>query len=60
MEELLLLGSEITESANVWPRLSLNPRVTMIFGPTMDDFFLFLASEIPLKRDKLSLEIFPK
>ena len=48
LEELLLLGSEITKSADFWPRLCLSPEITMISGPIVV-FFFFLASEIPVK-----------
>ena len=33
VEELLFLGSRITGFADFWPRLFLNPEVTMISGP---------------------------
>ena len=38
MEELLFPGSEITESAEFWPRLFLNPELTVISGPTIYGF----------------------
>ena len=41
MEELLFLGSEITKSADFWPRLLPNPEITMISGPTMDGFYFW-------------------
>ena len=40
LEELLFLGSEITRSADFWPRLFLNPEITMISGPIVEVFFL--------------------
>ena len=38
LEELLFLGSEITRSADFWPRLFLNPEITMISDPIVDGF----------------------
>ena len=32
------MGSEITRSADFWPRLFLNPEITMVSGPIVDGF----------------------
>ena len=51
LEELLFLSSEITRSADVWPRLFLNPEIiTMISGPILDGFY-FRRWRSRLKRE---------
>ena len=41
LEELLFLGSEITRSADFWPRLFLNPEITMISDPIVDGLYFW-------------------
>ena len=50
LEELLFLGSEITRPADFWPRLFLNPEITMISSPIVDGFY-FWRRRSPLKRE---------
>ena len=62
MKELLFLGSEISKSADFWPRLFLNPEITTISGAAMDGFHFWRRRSL-LKREiilKLSLKILSK
>ena len=53
LEELLFLGSEITTSADFWPRLLLNPEIMMISGPIVDGFFFWRRRSL-FKRETIS------
>ena len=51
LEELVILGSDITRSADFWPRLFLNPEMTMVSGPIrVVDAFFFVGD--PCLREK--------
>ena len=50
LEELLFLGSEITRSADFWPRLFLNPEITMISGHIVEGLY-FCHRRSRLKRE---------
>ena len=57
LQELLNLGSEITKSANFWPRLFLNPEITMISGPTVDGFYFWRRRSL-LEREVIAQNVF--
>ena len=56
LEVLLFLGSEITKSADFWPRLFLNQETTMISGPIVDGFN-FWRRRCLLKRELIAPNI---